>query len=105
MTDLGDVDGVLTGGGSETKLFDGVGNGESSAYTVLDAAAQTLELRAKGESAGLTTTQLPLEAGTVYDVIAIGRSDDGSLTLLVLSAPAEIRAANATPAAASPAAG
>jgi hypothetical protein len=34
-------------------------------------------------------TDFSVEAGMVYDVIAIGRNDDGSLALVAVSAPAE----------------
>ena len=71
-------------------------------YVAIDVGEYTLHLRRQdGDNLIALATDLVVEPGTVYDAIAIGRYDDESLALLVLTAPTEVRqGAIATPGAA-----
>jgi len=85
--DAGPVDVAVAGG---DVLFGGLEFPNASDYAEVDAGTYDLEVRA----AGTDTVALPLpgvtfEAGTVYDVFAVGLAEDGTLTVLPLTAPAE----------------
>jgi Domain of unknown function (DUF4397) len=75
--------------GVNGNLFDNVDFRDVTDYQTIDAAAYTLQL--KKDDTVTVTGDVKLEDGMVYDVIAIGRSDDNSLALLVLSAKALVR--------------
>jgi hypothetical protein len=72
-----------------------------SEYTAIDVGAYTVHLRRQdGDNLIALATDLVFEPGTVYDAVAIGRADDETLSLLVLTAPTEVRQGEvATPAA------
>ena len=89
--------------GSEENLFEGVEFREATDYVVLDAGEYALEVRPGGED---TTVALQADAtfaeGVTHDLIALGRPDDQTLTLLTLMAPVAIQTGDvATPEAAS----
>jgi hypothetical protein len=89
--------------GSEENLFEGVEFREATDYVVLDAGEYSLEVRPGGED---TTVALQADAtfaeGVTHDLIALGRPDDQTLTLLTLMAPVAIQTGDvATPEAAS----
>ena len=72
-----------------------------SEYTAIDVGGYTVHLRRQdGDNLIALATDLVFEPGTVYDAVAIGRADDETLSLLVLTAPAQVRQGEvATPAA------
>ena len=72
-----------------------------SEYTAIDVGEYTVHLRRQdGDNLIALATDLIFEPGTVYDAVAIGRADDETLSLLVLTAPTEVREGEvATPAA------
>lgn len=84
--DTGGVDVVVADGPT---LFGGVDYRDVTDDKTVDAGAYKLQLK-NGDTVVLTG-DVTFDAGTVYDVIVIGRSDDNSLALLVLSAQALVR--------------
>jgi hypothetical protein len=89
--------------GSEENLFEGINFGDATDYVVLDAGDYSLEVRPGGEDMNVALeTDATFEEGVTYDLIALGRADDQTLTLLALMAPVEIQTGDvATPEAAS----
>lgn len=83
--DVDDVSVVVTDGPT---LFDGVSFQDATDYQVLDAGAYDIQVK-QGDDVLIRVTDFSVEAGMVYDVIAIGRNDDGSLALVAVTAPAE----------------
>lgn len=78
--------------GNDENLFSGLDFGASSEYVILDAGDYSLEVRPGGDDMTVALrSDVTLEAGMVYDLVAIGRPDDRSLALLVLSAPVAIQ--------------
>ena len=78
--------------GNDENLFGGLDFGASSEYVILDAGEYSLEVRPGGDDMTVALrSDVTLEAGMVYDLVAIGRPDDRSLALLVLSAPVAIQ--------------
>jgi len=79
------VDVVVTDG---PELFTGVDFKDTTDYEVMDAG--TYDIQVKHDDDVLIRVQdLTIEAGNVYTILAIGRSDDGSLQLVAFSSPAE----------------
>jgi hypothetical protein len=93
--------------GSEDNLFEGVDFRDATDYVVLDAGEYSLEVRPGGEDMNVALqSNASFAEGVTYDLIALGRADDQSLTLLALMAPVAIQTgAVATPEAASDDAG
>ncbi|MFN8590697.1 MAG: DUF4397 domain-containing protein [Thermomicrobiales bacterium] len=78
--------------GQEEDLFSGVNFRDATDYVVLDAGDYPLEIRPGGQDMNVAlATDAKIDAGTVYDLILIGRPADQSLKLLALTAPAQIR--------------
>ena len=90
-------------GGNEENLFEGVEFREATDYVVLDAGEYALEVRPGGEDMTVALqADATFEEGVTYDLIALGRPDDQTLTLLTLMAPVAIQTGDvATPEAAS----
>ena len=86
------VDVVVTDG---PELYTGVDFKDTTDYTVLDAGTYDIQVK-NGDDVLIRVPDFTVEAGQVYDVIAIGRSDDGSLQLVAFSAPAESATGMAT---------
>ncbi len=88
--------------GSEDNLFEGVDFRDATDYIVLDAGDYALEVRPGGEDMTVALeSEATLEEGVTYDLIALGRPDDQTLTLLALMAPVAIQTGEvATPEAA-----
>ena len=86
--DAGDVD-VVTADGAT--LFEAVGGGSTSDYLVVDAMSYDLQVRPAGEQTVAIQTMLDVQEGMVYDVIAIGSAEQGTLELLTLQAQAATR--------------
>ncbi|HET9660979.1 MAG TPA: DUF4397 domain-containing protein [Thermomicrobiales bacterium] len=83
--DVDGVDVVVTDG---PELFTGVEFKDTTDYQVIDAGTYDIQVK-QGDDVLIRVQDLTLEAGQVYDILAIGRSDDGSLQLVAFSAPAE----------------
>src|SRR5215208_753766 len=88
--------------GSEDNLFEGVDFRDATDYIVLDAGDYALEVRPGGEDMTVALeSDATFEEGVTYDLIALGRPDDQTLTLLALMAPVAIQTGEvATPEAA-----
>ena len=78
--------------GSEENLFEGVDFRDSTEYIVVDAGDYPIEVRPGGEDMTVALqSDLTVDEGMTYDLIALGRPDDQTLTLLALMAPVEIQ--------------
>ena len=88
--DAGTIDVAVADG---PLLFPGVEEGKAMPYVVVDAGGMTLRAAHHEGGAEIAESAVTFDAGAVYDVIALGRVEAGTFTLLLLSAPAEIRAA------------
>lgn len=95
--DAGGVNIGLTG--QDENLYEGVDFGDATEYIIVDAGDYPIEVRPGGDDMTVALqADATIEEGMVYDLVALGRPDDRSLTLLVLTAPAEIQTgAVATP--------
>lgn len=82
-SDVEQVDVAVAGG--ET-LVDEVDFRDVTDYTVLDAGSFDLQIRPAGEETELLRAPVEVEASMVYDVAVIGRAEDQSLDVLVLTA-------------------
>ena len=72
-------------------LFEGVGFGDASDYAELEEGTYDLEVRAGDEEAVvLEAPDVAFAAGLVYDLFAIGRTEDTSLRLLPVAAEARV---------------
>lgn len=102
--DLDAVDVAVAGG--ETPFEEIEYRGESG-YVVVDAGMYTFQLReAEGDTLLLEAPDVQIEAGMVYDIVAIGQSEDGTLQMAVFNAAASVVTGQAaSPVAATPAAG
>src|SRR5829696_2375089 len=88
--------------GSEENLFEGIDFRDATDYLVVDAGEYALEVRPGGEDMTVALqSDATLKEGVTYDLIALGRPDDQTLTLLALMAPVAIQTGDvATPEAA-----
>ena len=88
--------------GSEENLFEDVDFRDATDYIVVDAGDYSLEVRPGGEDMTVALqSDATFEEGMTYDLIALGRADDQTLTLLALTAPVAIQTGEvATPEAA-----
>ncbi len=84
--------------------FEGIGFRSQSGYVVFDAGTYSFQLRQSGEETLLLEAlDVPIEAGMVYDIFAIGQSVDGTLQMMILAATADVLAGqSATPIAGTP---
>jgi hypothetical protein len=88
--DAGEVDLLVTDG---EELFGGVGFEDFSDYTILDAGEYDLQIQqAGGDDVIFRAESVVIEAGLVYSAVTAGSVDNGTFTLLLFPAPAEIRA-------------
>lgn len=95
--DAGEIDLVIPSGATDPRLFGSIDRADASSYEVLNEGTYPVEVRFAGERGSFFQAQIELLTGIVYEVVAIGRVEDGSFTLLVLTVPAEIRSDRATP--------
>ena len=73
--------------GSEENLFEGIDFREVTDYLVLDAGDYSLEVRPGGEDMTVALhSDATLAEGITYDLVALGRPEDQTLTLLALMA-------------------
>jgi hypothetical protein len=84
-----DAEGVDVAVADGPTLFEGVDYRDTTDYTTLDSGTYNVQL--KKDDAIALEGDLTFEPGMVYDVVAIGRVDDNTLSLLVLSASALVR--------------
>lgn len=78
--------------GDDANLFEGVDFGKATDYVILDAGDYPIEVRPGDDDMTVALrSDVTLEEGTVYDLVAIGRAEDRSLSLLVLTAPVAIQ--------------
>ncbi|MCA9859068.1 MAG: DUF4397 domain-containing protein [Thermomicrobiales bacterium] len=83
--DVDGVDVIVTDG---PELFGGVAFQDVSDYETLDAGDYDLQVK-QGDDVLIRVTDFAVDPGMVYDVIVIGRNDDGSLALIAVSAPTQ----------------
>ncbi|HLL51007.1 MAG TPA: DUF4397 domain-containing protein, partial [Thermomicrobiales bacterium] len=85
--------------GNEENLFEGIDFRTATDYLVLDAGDYQLEVRPGGEDMTVALqSDATLEEGVTYDLIAVGRPEDQTLSLLTLMAEVPIQTgAIATP--------
>ena len=105
--DTGSIDIGITDG---PDLFTGLEYRGVSEYIAVDTGEYAIQVRPAEDQMVALESALTVEPGTVYDVVAVGRSDDRTLALFVLTAPVPVREGDtelpaenlpATPAAAS----
>ena len=78
--------------GQEENLFEGVDFRNATDYIVLDAGDYPLEVRPGDEDLTVALqSDATLEEGMTYDLVVIGRPEDQTLALLVLTAPVTIQ--------------
>ena len=99
--DLEAID-VATAGGPTP--FQGIDFRGQSGYVVFDAGTSSFQLRESGNNTLLLEAlDVPIEPGMVYDIVAIGQSENGTLQMVILNANAGVLAGpSATPIAATP---
>jgi hypothetical protein len=85
--------------GSEDNLFEGIDFRDATDYVVVDAGDYALEVRPGGEDMTVALeTDATFEEGVTYDLVALGRPEDQTLTLLTLMAEVPIQTGDvATP--------
>ena len=100
--DLDAIDVAVAGGPTP---FEGIGYRSQSGYVVFDAGTYGFQLRENGNNTLLLEAlDVPIEPGMVYDIVAIGQSENGTLQMMILTANAGVLAGpSATPIAATPA--
>jgi hypothetical protein len=101
-----DLDAInVTVAGGQTP-FEGIDYRNASGYVVFDAGTATFQLRESGaDTLLLEAADVPLEPGMVYDIVAIGQSENGTLQMVVYQANAgTLEGGAATPIAGTPAA-
>src|SRR5215218_4344066 len=88
--------------GNEENLFEGVDFRDATDYVVLDAGEYSFEVRPGGEDMTVALqSDATLEEGVTYDLVALGRADEQTMTLLALMARVAIQTGDvATPEAA-----
>ena len=77
--DVDGIDVVVTDG---PELFKGVDFKDATDYETLDAGTYDIQVK-HGDDVLIRVTDLVVEPNTVYDIVAIGRSDDG-LSLITI---------------------
>jgi len=72
--------------------FDAIEYGSQSGYVAFDAGSYGFQLRLnEGDTLLREAQQVQLQPGLVYDIYAIGQSEDGTLQMVVLAANAGIQ--------------
>ena len=72
-------------------LFEGIEFRGVSEYIAVDEGSYELQVHPAEDQMVILETELEVEAGTVYDVIAAGRTDTQTVELLVLTAPVPLQ--------------
>ena len=81
--DSPDVDVVITDGPA---LFEGVGTGDETDYTTVDAGTYDLQLK-DGDDVVARIQELQLDENMSYDIVVVGSADDNTLQVISLAAP------------------
>jgi hypothetical protein len=79
--DAEEIDVAVTGG---DVLFDGVGFGNVTDYQDVDPGTYSFDLRGEEDRLLATVPSIAIDAGKVYDIVAIGQVSEQSLNLLSL---------------------
>jgi hypothetical protein len=100
--DLGAIDVAVAGGSTP---FEAIAFRDQSGYVVFDAGPYAFQLwQSGGDAVLLEVPAVPIEPGTVYDVVVFGQSGSGTVQVVVLDAAAGmLTGPSATPIAATPA--
>lgn len=85
-----DAEGVNLAVAESDNLIEGVEYKSTSDYSILDAGEYTFEIRT-GEDIIALQQDAQLDPGVTYDLFVVGRQDDSTLALLVLTAKAAER--------------
>jgi hypothetical protein len=94
--DSPEIDVAVAGGQTP---FEGIEFRTQSGYVAFDAGSYVFQLRQSGEDTLLIETpEVPLEPGMIYDIYAIGQSENGTLQLVVFATEVGIQAGAAAPA-------
>lgn len=72
-------------------LFEGLEFRGISEYIAVDEGSYALQLRPAEDQMVISESELTVEPGTVYDVVIVGRSDNQSVEIFVLTAPVPLR--------------
>jgi hypothetical protein len=86
--DAGSIDIAFADGPT---LFEGLEFQGVSEYIAVDEGSYALQVRPAGDPMVIIESELEVEAGTVYDVVVGGRTDNQSVDLFVLTAPVPLR--------------
>lgn len=87
--DAGSIDIAIADGDT---LFGDVGFEDVSDSILMNAGSYDIEVRPEGEDSVLLRSEgVAIEPGMSYDLIAAGSVDAGSFTILIVSAPAQLR--------------
>ena len=85
-----DVEGIDISVAESEALIEGVDYKATSDYAVVDAGEYTFQVRTDDDTIAIQQ-DAQLEPGMSYDLLVVGRADDSTLALLVLSAQAAER--------------
>jgi hypothetical protein len=72
-------------------LFEGIEYRGVSEYIAVDEGTYALQVHPAEDQMVILESELEVEAGTVYDVVAVGRTDTQTVELLVLTAPVPLQ--------------
>ena len=86
--DTGSIDLSFADGAT---LFEGIEFRGVSEYIAVDEGSYALQVHPAEDQMVTLESELDVEEGTVYDVLVVGRSDNQSVDLLVLTAPVPLR--------------
>lgn len=81
--DLSFADGPLLAGGVEYRAV--------SEYIAVDEGSYAIQVRPAEDQMVILETDLTVVTGTVYDIVAVGRTDTQSIQLFVLTAPVPLQ--------------
>ena len=100
-----DLDAINVTAADGQTPFTGIDFRYASGYVVFNAGTSTFQVRITGSKPVLLeAADVPLKAGHVYDIVAIGQLEEGTLQLVVYDANAgTLEGAGATPIAGTPA--
>ena len=92
--DTGEIDVAVAGGPTP---FEGIEYRTQSGYVAFDAGSYVFQLRLSGEETLLIETpEVQLEPGMIYDIYAIGQSENGTVQLVIFATEVGIQEGEAT---------
>ena len=94
-----DLEGIDIAVAAGPTPFQGIEFRGQSGYVVFDAGSYSLQLRETGNNTLLLEAlDVPIESGMVYDIVALGLSENGTLQMVIFNANAGVLAGpSATP--------